>query len=1361
MAQVSYGAITITDISDTQTQLNALTARIKKIWTNENGSYIASGIRKNGVDIDIDTNDSNTYGYNVVTRPSSIDLNYNAQSIIQLDGAESALKFFQPPTIDTTTDPYTVVQGGLAMKLDRNALSFLNPANGDEVVKLINGANGSSLTLGSEDTTTNVFNIKITDTAINDKGPGILFRKGLTVLGEFKSDKLNLYSPDDSTIPVAQFGANLTQLGSNKTGHAFIQLLNNNTKNGLEIYSAHSTSVPIVRFLTGGNMGSTSITVNEVDDYGRPIYQTYAPYLNRSTGQNFIFTNIPTMADVSKSILPHVRLTLQPTTNNNLYVFEGDLERVNNSNVYTKVLSSTGGQEVVLQNVGFTYTQNNNNNTLEIELTNLVDAAANTLSHNISSNSVDAYGFSTNFWGLDVPAPSGNTGSNTTSSTNDEGADDGSTIPVEPAGYINTITMQAQPFGNTKTFTVRTPAIKDSGGNDAILATFIVGNAETITYTMPNSNVQLRFVYATTPNYKITASVYVGQLSDNLPLYVSNWPTKDVQFYELEISQVLSEPSINSAIGSRIGTAGNFNTVIGLGLKGTTDYQTVVGKYNKDVSGPFVVGNGLSQSNTSNAFAIDWDGQVKLKNGLTTIFNSLYNNTNNTYYYTDGYHAFYATNTAGSTKQGILYITGNSIDVTTSTNTSYWSARDGARIKLSKASSAQSAYSPMISMQGYAGNWAIAKYQNDELCFNYINDKFYRTKSNPSPVYRIRFQTNGDIYTSGSIYLKDGKTHIYNGDANNTDNTYYITQGYHAFYVASSRNATPTGIAYLHPDYINFKAPVRVPTFGGSWVDARDKASIRRASDPSTESYYPILSFDDNTNSDWSIGTLGTSLYFSRVKYSDYESGTNQHNWVYITSAGALVTENSITSGGALTSQSIITSGSNIRLPNAISLQGNNTSGTPKALIMMTSGNQVMISSSDNVANNYNTLIYGKEIHLQNRVLLNETPKGGSWYQSRDYAAIRRETNASNASAYYPIISFDDTNGSDWSIGTIGTSLYFSRVANNDYTSKTNNHEYISIDLNGNLTTSGGLTVNNNITMPNGIYFNFKNSSGTAQNMIILNSSNQFYIGNTGYDTYLRGKYLSLSSGGDIYLNPSSEIGIPFGKHIDISRGDTTCTCDIYAGSYNATRNIYYNVSRSDSYHSFRVGGAGIFYIYNDRIAMQQRLSIGGTLNVSGNTTVSGNLTATGTTSSQYLKRTATTKSSSSVANVRITEDGSILPVSTWSSSSARYKEAIDKITEPEIDPKHLYDIEVVQFKYTADMLDNPEDMRTNRLLPGFIAEQVYEVYPVAVDVENGRPETWSDRYIIPPMLALIQEQKKEIDELKEKVQILEDKYNE
>lgn len=109
------------------------------------------------------------------------------------------------------------------------------------------------------------------------------------------------------------------------------------------------------------------------------------------------------------------------------------------------------------------------------------------------------------------------------------------------------------------------------------------------------------------------------------------------------------------------------------------------------------------------------------------------------------------------------------------------------------------------------------------------------------------------------------------------------------------------------------------------------------------------------------------------------------------------------------------------------------------------------------------------------------------------------------------------------------------------------------------------------------------------------------------------------------------------------------------------------------------------------------------------------------------------------------------------SGSSRKFKHDIKPIENAELDPKHLYDIEVVQFKYNDDYLEE-NDQRYGIDCIGFIAEQVNEVYPIAADRETGEPRNWEMRYIIPPMLALIQQQKKKIDDLESRINELEGK---
>ena len=93
-----------------------------------------------------------------------------------------------------------------------------------------------------------------------------------------------------------------------------------------------------------------------------------------------------------------------------------------------------------------------------------------------------------------------------------------------------------------------------------------------------------------------------------------------------------------------------------------------------------------------------------------------------------------------------------------------------------------------------------------------------------------------------------------------------------------------------------------------------------------------------------------------------------------------------------------------------------------------------------------------------------------------------------------------------------------------------------------------------------------------------------------------------------------------------------------------------------------------------------------------------------------------------------------------------------------ELDPHKLYDTTIYQYKYKEGYLSSEKGKRKDRI--GFIVEDLEKQYPIAVDYikdEKGKeiPENWNDRYLIPPMLKLIQEQKQEIDTLKQQLATL------
>ena len=112
----------------------------------------------------------------------------------------------------------------------------------------------------------------------------------------------------------------------------------------------------------------------------------------------------------------------------------------------------------------------------------------------------------------------------------------------------------------------------------------------------------------------------------------------------------------------------------------------------------------------------------------------------------------------------------------------------------------------------------------------------------------------------------------------------------------------------------------------------------------------------------------------------------------------------------------------------------------------------------------------------------------------------------------------------------------------------------------------------------------------------------------------------------------------------------------------------------------------------------------------------------------------------------------------TTKTSSRTVKHDIKPIENSDILPEKLYDVDVIQFVYNEGQLGH-SSKRYGKELPGFIVEDLVEKYPIAVDIdEEDKPFQWNEQYLIPPMLALIQKQKKKLDELELRLEALEKK---
>ena len=89
-----------------------------------------------------------------------------------------------------------------------------------------------------------------------------------------------------------------------------------------------------------------------------------------------------------------------------------------------------------------------------------------------------------------------------------------------------------------------------------------------------------------------------------------------------------------------------------------------------------------------------------------------------------------------------------------------------------------------------------------------------------------------------------------------------------------------------------------------------------------------------------------------------------------------------------------------------------------------------------------------------------------------------------------------------------------------------------------------------------------------------------------------------------------------------------------------------------------------------------------------------------------------------------------------------------------------ILNIPVIWFKYKKGYLDE-SDWLNGKQLPGFYAEDVYDIFPEATQLnEAGEPEDWNFRVMIPAMMKVIQNQNERINTLEDTVNALNERLN-
>ena len=212
------------------------------------------------------------------------------------------------------------------------------------------------------------------------------------------------------------------------------------------------------------------------------------------------------------------------------------------------------------------------------------------------------------------------------------------------------------------------------------------------------------------------------------------------------------------------------------------------------------------------------------------------------------------------------------------------------------------------------------------------------------------------------------------------------------------------------------------------------------------------------------------------------------------------------------------------------------------------------------------------------------------------------------------------------------------------------------------------------------------------------------------------------------------------------------------SGALNAGANVDMNYNHLIDINTLQGSGTTLTFYTGSIAGFNTRLIVGGNTDLGYTLNVNGTAYITGATHVGRLYLYDSTLASSKTANARLTTGSWPYRLCEVNSSSKRYKHDILPIQNDNLDPHLLYNIEVVQFKFNNDYLDK-DDQRYGIDVPGFIAENIAEEYPIAADInDDGTVEDWNDRFLIPPMLKLIQEQKQMIDDLERRLSQLEGK---
>ena len=301
----------------------------------------------------------------------------------------------------------------------------------------------------------------------------------------------------------------------------------------------------------------------------------------------------------------------------------------------------------------------------------------------------------------------------------------------------------------------------------------------------------------------------------------------------------------------------------------------------------------------------------------------------------------------------------------------------------------------------------------------------------------------------------------------------------------------------------------------------------------------------------------------------------------------------------------------------------------------------------------------------------------------------------------------------------------------------------VAIDMNGTLNCNNinvtGLVVGKNVTMGDDATISWEQV--TEQPTIIDASTVTTITRDAISAANIRADQVSAGSfymtGGSIAINTSSSSE----NRISLTHGLNQCLLSPVGFRFGTeSQGIGGVLGVLDATHGIRVGGVNVSLEGHDHDGEYY----GGSYLPFSNS---------GWTYRIYGVHYNTSSSTTSNATCGYSSADCLLPLS---SSSERYKHNIHEMDEELIEKiRGLYDVKVKCWTYNDGYLEDGDELVGKETF-GLIAEDVAAVLPEAVHHKNGMVENYRDRHLLNAMLVLMQEQKKEIEDLKARVEKLE-----